>query len=143
MFAPVRIPELTRPVGDGGSGLGLIQFYSVKADEPVWTALALVRLPAGPGPSRPPEELGRIDLQDGCQLLDYLQSHVGHGPLDPTEVRPVHPRIMGQSFLRNLPFVPEAAKVRRKKLSEVHVRTQPTCGLLAHGFKAAKLRRGI
>jgi hypothetical protein len=33
--------------------------------------------------------------------------------------------------------MPEAAKVSREKLAKVHVPSQPTCGLLAHGFKAS------
>jgi hypothetical protein len=55
----------------------------------------LVGLPSGPRPGRLPEELGRIDLQDGGQLLDDLQSHVGYGPLDPAQVGPVHLGIKG------------------------------------------------
>src|SRR5258707_14813816 len=108
---------------------------------PVKPAELLVSLPAGAGPGGPPEELSRIHLQDGRQFLDDLQPNVGHCPLDPAEICPVHPGIICQPLLRDPPLMPEAAKVRRKKLAEVHVLNQPTCGLLAHGFKASKSRR--
>jgi hypothetical protein len=33
-------------------------------------------------------------------------------------------------------------QVRREKLAQVHVLSQPTCGLLAHGFKAS-IRKAV
>jgi hypothetical protein len=69
-------------------------------------------------------------------------SMIGHGPLDPAEVGAVHLGIMGQLLLRDLPLVPEAAEIRREKLAQVHVPSQPTCGLSAHGFKASNEAEG-
>jgi hypothetical protein len=106
------------------------------SEVPDGTAEGLVGLPAGPRPGGPPEELGRIDLQDGGQFPDDLQADVGHGPLHPAQVCPVHLGVVGQLFLGHLPLMPEPAKVRRKKLAKVHVPSQPNCGLFAHGFKA-------
>jgi hypothetical protein len=81
--------------------------------------------------------LEEIDLEDGGQLLDDLQPNIGQGPLDPAEVSPVYPRVVGQLLLRQLSPVPDAPEVRRKKLAQIHVPSQPTCGLLANGFKAS------
>src|SRR5258705_13426118 len=81
----------------------------------------LFGLLAGTGPGGPPEELSRVNFQDGGQLLDDLQPYVGHGPLDPAEVGPVHLGVVGQLLLRDLPLMPKAAEIRRKKLAQVHV----------------------
>jgi hypothetical protein len=43
---------------------------------------------------------------------------------------------VGKLLLGQLPLVPEPAKVGGEKLAQVHVPSQPTCGLIAHGFKA-------
>ena len=65
----------------------------------------------------PSEELGRIDLQDGRQLLDDLQAYVGDRPLDPAHVDPVDLGVVGQLLLRQFPLVPDPPKVGRKKLA--------------------------
>jgi hypothetical protein len=44
---------------------------------------------------------------------------------------------VGQLLLRQLPPMPKPSKVGRKQLAQVHVPSQPTCGLLAHGLKAS------
>jgi hypothetical protein len=69
----------------------------------------LIGLPSRSWPGRPPEELGWIDLQNGCQPLDDLQPHVSYGSLDPAQVCPVHPGVVGQLLLGNLPIVPDAS----------------------------------
>jgi hypothetical protein len=102
----------------------------------------LVGLPPAPRSGGLPEELGRVNFQDAGQLTDDLQADVGHGPLDPAHVRPVDPGIVGQLFLGQVPLVPEPAKVGGKKLAQVHVPSQPKCGLLAHGFKATNCHAG-
>jgi hypothetical protein len=91
-------------------GAGLVQ----ETDE---AGRGLLGLFPGPGSSRPSKELGRVNFEDGGQFLDYLQPHVGHGPLDPAEVGPIYLGIMGQLLLRDLPLMPEAAEIRRKKLA--------------------------
>lgn len=64
-------------------------------------------LPGG-WPGRAPKEFDRINLQDVRQLPDNLQAHPGHCPLDPAHVRPVHPGVVRQLLLRELPAVPDA-----------------------------------
>ena len=88
---------------------GLRTFYSVK-----WLPLEPIRLPFGARPARPPEELGRIHTQDGGQPSDDLQPDIGHRPLDPAEVGPVHLGVVGQIFLGQLPVVPDPAEVGAK-----------------------------
>jgi hypothetical protein len=73
-------------------------------------------LPA-PGPGGPPEELRRVYIQHLGQLPDDLQAHLGHGPLDPAQVGPVHPGVVGERLLGELPLVADAPEVRRKKLA--------------------------
>lgn len=74
-------------------------------------------LPSSTCPCRLPKELGRVNVQDLSQLLDDLQANVGHGPLDPAEVGPVHPSIVRQPLLRELPVMPDAPEVCRKNLA--------------------------
>jgi hypothetical protein len=73
-------------------------------------------LPAS-GPGRLPEELGRVYLQDIGQPPDDLQAHVRHAPLDAAQVGPVHPGVVGEPLLRDLPLVADAPKVGREKLA--------------------------
>ena len=68
---------------------------------------------------------------------------MGHRPLDPTEVSAVHPSVVGQLLLGELPIVPETPKVGRKNLAKVHVPSQPICGLIAHGFKAPNGKKQV
>jgi hypothetical protein len=62
---------------------------------------------------RPLKELDGLRLQDGGQLPDDLQAHVGHAPLDPAQVGPVHPRVVGQLLLGQLPVISDNASLRR------------------------------
>jgi hypothetical protein len=84
---------------------------------PAKPAGVLVGLLAGAGPGGSLEELSWIDFQDGGQLLDDLQPNISHGPLDPAEVSPVYPRVVGQLLLRQLSLVPDAPEVRRENLA--------------------------
>ncbi len=97
-------------------------------------------LPGG-WPGWAPEELDRVYFQNVRQLPDDLQPHPGHCPLDPAHVCPVHPGVVRQLLLGELPPVPDAPEVGRKKFAQVHVPTEAICGLLAHGFKASNGRR--
>ena len=74
------------------------------------------------------QELGRVHFQDVRQLPDDLQPHVGHAPLDPAHVGPVHPGLVRQSLLGQLPLVPEPSEVSREELAQVHVQNQPVVG---------------
>ena len=100
----------------------------------------LVGLPPAPRSGGPLEEFGRVHFQDAGQFPDDLQPDVSHGPLDPAHVGPVDPGVVGQLLLGQLPLVPDPAKVGGKKLAQIHVPNQPTCGLLAHGFFKASNR---
>jgi len=115
-----RFELLHREVGrDPTSG-------SIKTDRPdgrasPWEGADLQRpsvslAPASPL-SRPLEEFGGLSLQDGSQLADDLQANVGHDPLDPAQVGPVYPRVMGQLLLGQLPVMTKPTQVRRKKLA--------------------------
>jgi hypothetical protein len=44
---------------------------------------------------------------------------------------------VGQLLLRHPLAVPDASEIGRESLAEVHVPSQPICGLIAHGFKAS------
>jgi hypothetical protein len=66
------------------------------------------------GPRGPPEELGRLDAQDGRQLPDDLQPDVGPRPLDPAHVGAIDLGVVGQLLLRQLPLVPYPPKVGRE-----------------------------
>jgi hypothetical protein len=70
-----------------------------------------------PRPGRLPEELGRVHPQHFRQLPDDLQAHVRHAPLDPAQVGPVHPGVVGEPLLRDLPLVADAPEVGREKLA--------------------------
>jgi hypothetical protein len=82
------------------------------------------------------EELGWVHPQDVSQLPDDLQPDVCDSSLDPAHVGPVDSGVVGQLFLGQPPLMPKTAKVGGEELAQVHVPSQPTCGLTAHGFKA-------
>jgi hypothetical protein len=59
---------------------------------------------------------------------------VGNGSLDPADIGTIHPGIVSQGAS----LVTDAAQVDRESMAEVHASNQSLCGLLTHGFKAAK-----
>jgi hypothetical protein len=84
-------------------------------------ARELIGLSPRPRPSWLPEKFDRVNIQDIGQLSDYLQAHIGGRPLDPAQVGPVYPRLVGQPLLRHLPSIPDASEVGREQLAKVHV----------------------
>ncbi len=69
------------------------------------------------GSARPSEKLDRVHLQDVRELPDNLQAYPGHCPLDPAHVGPVHSGVVRELLLGQLPAVPDAPEVGRKKLA--------------------------
>jgi hypothetical protein len=83
----------------------------------------LARLPAGPGPERLPGELGRIDIQDRIHFC-LISNPMYVTARRPGLGRPCPPWRLDQLLLRQLPRLPDAAEIGRKKLAQSHVPIQ-------------------
>jgi hypothetical protein len=63
------------------------------------------------------EELGWLDVKNGCELADDIKPHRRDGPLYAADVCAINLGIVGQLLLRDFPLVPQPTKIRCKKLA--------------------------
>ena len=66
------------------------------------------------------KELDWVDLEHLGKLPDDFQADIGHGSLDPADVRTIDSSFICQILLGNTPVVPDAAQIGRESLAEVH-----------------------